>query len=325
MRHNQRGEMWFGALVVALFAAFALLVLIGAKAFADTVGGGYIGGGDIGVGIDDGQGGEPGGPGGGPGGIVDGGGGTDGGGGNTTYNPIQWRYNDLGATCIRYSADHNNAGVVLRGAPIPPVPEGEPVPVYGWYYNYQLVNVDTGEVITRETPDCAYPDESAPAPPPAPPSSAEVRSRAPLPEPTWGVDPKGMTGMPTWLWDANGSDSRDVAVNVRGYAANVHAVPTSWRWAMAASGEPGPASKANPTPLVTANHPGDAGHPATTYTYETPGTYTLTLTVVWTGTYTFTPAGGVPITQPLGSVVRTSTRSYQVEEVRPVIVTGTVT
>ncbi len=77
-------------------------------------------------------------------------------------------------------------------------------------------------------------------------------------------------------------------------------------------------SNHNPSPVVTATQPGTVQQPATTYMYETRGDYTLTETVMWTGSYTFTDAGGAVTAVDLGTTTRTATQPYHVIEVRAV-------
>ena len=92
-------------------------------------------------------------------------------------------------------------------------------------------------------------------------------------------------------------------------------------------GRPGDTeSRHNPPYRVVSTQPGRAWAPggrgwppAGTYIYETKGDYTLTMTVTWTGSYTYTDPAGVVQSVDLGTTTRTATRSYQVAEVRPVL------
>lgn len=187
-----------------------------------------------------------------------------------------------------------------------------------WYSKYCGVNGFAGYVWSPAgTPP-------GPPPPPPPPSGAEVFDRIPIPTPAWGLSPRGdgLTGLATWLWDSNGDAPRSVAATIRGWTATGTASPSRWEWTMSAPGQPGPASRSNPPATVTASQPGSEASPAATYRYETPGGYTLTLRVSWTGSYTYTRPGFAPVTAPLGTSTRTATRDYTVAAISPVLVSG---
>lgn len=164
----------------------------------------------------------------------------------------------------------------------------------------------------------------APPPPPPPPSGAEVFDRIPVPTPAMSLSPRGdgLTGLPTWLWDTNGDLPRTVVASIRGWTATATASPSRWEWTMSAPGEPGPASRANPPSPVSASRPGSEAFPAATYRYETPGGYTVTLRVSWTGSYTYTRPGFAPVTAPLGTSTRSASRPYTVVAISPVLVSG---
>ena len=136
----------------------------------------------------------------------------------------------------------------------------------------------------------------------------------PLPDPAWGINPvvNGLTGLETWLWDPNGGASVTATVTLRGYTATATARPLRYEWRMWQRGD---TPNVNPSPVVTATTPGSEAAPAARYMYETRGDYTLTHTVVWTGTYTFT-GPGVAATADLGTTTRSSTRPYHVISVR---------
>jgi hypothetical protein len=158
-------------------------------------------------------------------------------------------------------------------------------------------------------------------PPPPPPTSAEVRNLTPLPVPTFGVSPRGtgLTGLPTWLWDSNGATPRTATSTIRGYTVISTARPIRWTWNMAATG---PSSRSNPPSVVNATRPGSETDPAARYTYETHGEYGLTLDVTWGGSYTYSGNGVAAVTTDLGTTTRSSSRSFAVTEVRPVLVSG---
>ena len=203
----------------------------------------------------------------------------------------------------------------------------------GVNYVDSLTNTQTGEVVstrsgcaTSATPAPNAPGTGTTTAPEPPPTPAEIWARTPIATPTFGVNPdQGLTGLATWLWDPNGGAAVNATVQLRGYTARATATPVRWEWTM--GGRPGDTeSRQNPPYRVVSTQPGRAwapggrgGPPAGTYIYETKGDYTLTMTVTWTGSYTYTdPAGGVQSVD-LGTTTRTATRSYQVAEVRPVL------
>jgi len=203
----------------------------------------------------------------------------------------------------------------------------------GVSYVDKLTNTQTGEVVgtrsgcaTSATPAPNAAGNGATTAPQPPPTPAEIWARTPIATPTFGVNPdQGLTGLPTWLWDPNGGAAVNATVQLRGYTAQATATPVRWEWTM--GGQPGDtASTQNPPYRVVSTQPGRAwapggrgGPPAATYTYETRGDYTLTATVTWTGSYTYTDPAGAVQNVDLGTTTRTATRSYHVSELRPVL------
>ncbi len=283
-------------LLAALLAAASLARAC--PAHAQTPGG-EIGSGGIGSGVSvPGGGGGPGNPGGG-----NTGGNTGGGGGGNAPTSTWVRH---------YWGDTSDPGYGTN-APIL-CPAGERA------YEDVHVRVADGVVLNRIN-GC----EAAPVvvtttqPQPAPPTAAEARNLTPIPVPGWGVSPRGtgLTGLPTWLWDSNGDTPRTAASTIRGYSVTSTARPIRWTWDMA---DTGPASSSNPGSTLTATRPGTEGDPAARYVYETSGAYGLSLTVVWSGSYTYTWPGSTPVTVDLGTTTRSSTRAFTVDQVRPVLV-----
>ena len=185
-------------------------------------------------------------------------------------------------------------------------------------YEDTLMVIATGEITSRVT-GCEAPGSATPggpgSPPPPPPTPDEVWRIVPLATPVFGISPEvdGLTGMATYLWDPRGNGPVSTTATIRGYTTTATAVPSRWEWRMGGGGR-------NPNPVLVSGRPGTRERPAATYTYETKGDYTLTLTVTWSGTYTFTgPGGGPAQTVDLGTTSRTSTRTYHVPELRPVL------
>lgn len=192
--------------------------------------------------------------------------------------------------------------------------------INGRLYVDRILLRETGEVV-RRAPNACLPN---PVPPTSSPPSATGQTarppaerlwrEVPLPEPAWGLSPpeKGLTGLPTWLWDPRGGAPVTATVDLGGFTATATARPVKYVWTMWDRGD-GPNS--NPHPMLVSDVPGSEARPAATYTYETRGDFTVTQTVTWAGTYTFT-GPGVNDVVDLGTTSISSTRTYHVVEVR---------
>ena len=192
--------------------------------------------------------------------------------------------------------------------------------VEGRPYVDQLIDTRTGSVVNSSS-GCEVPGQAGPAgtpaPPPPPPSPAEVWRQVPLPTPVLGINPdgKGLTGLKTWLWSTN-PGAVTARTSIRGYTASATATPVRWVWHMWKDGD---TPNLNPNPRVESATPGSEASPAATYVYETKGDYTITLTVWWTGEFTFT-GFGVFQRVSLGDTSREASRPYHVIEVVSVLV-----
>jgi hypothetical protein len=195
--------------------------------------------------------------------------------------------------------------------------------VEGRPYTDTLTDTRTGDIISSSS-GCEVPGQAAgasgrPTPPPPPPTAQEVWTQVPLPEPVLAMSPEGngLTGLATWLWSSD-PGPLTAQTSIRGYTATARATPVRWVWTM---WKPGDTPNLNPDPRVESTAPGSAANPAATYTYETRGDYTVTLTVWWSGDFTFS-GYGVSQRQSLGDTSRSASRSYHVIEVRSVRVSG---
>lgn len=134
----------------------------------------------------------------------------------------------------------------------------------------------------------------APPPPPAPPSPAEVLATTPFPTETIHHSPcyTGLTGLQSALW-ATVNDGPvppvSAVTHIRGYTVQTSAHPVSYRWSMG-NGD-----------SVVGSTSGTRDAPSATYIYPRTGTFTVTLTVTWSGTFTFS-GYGVNQTQNLAPV-----------------------
>lgn len=157
-----------------------------------------------------------------------------------------------------------------------------------------------------------------PAPPPPPPSHGEVVAAVcPSPSsPVIGASPDsfGVTGIETWLWDADDPQSTTISGSIRGYAVTCTTAPTAWTFD---TGDPHAARWGHARTYTTDRAGSDDAGTDVRHMWEVDGTYTLTLDVRWSRTTTLDGA-------PLGAdqTTTSATRTYQVHEVRPVPTTA---
>ncbi len=169
-------------------------------------------------------------------------------------------------------------------------------------------------------------------PPPPAPTVAELVAIARVkisPQPvTVSPDHGGITGMQTWFW-YEGPQEVTVAATIRGYATTATMRPTTYSWNPCSSYTP-PDDKPRTRPrgcrTVSSTTPGreppadsNGDQAAARFTYETKGTYDISMTVVWEGTWRFS-GHGASASGELATVRVTSTRTYPVEEIRAVLV-----
>lgn len=149
--------------------------------------------------------------------------------------------------------------------------------------------------------------------PPPPPSPAELRGLAVAPEPVININPvgRGLTGLPTYLWGEEPTPLVVGPLSLRGWMVTGRAEPTLWEWTL---GEPG--QDRNPDPYRSSTTPGSKESPAADYTYETKGSYTVTHTVTYDGSFTVNGPFGVSVSAGVGDISVTATRGYDVIEVR---------
>ena len=144
-------------------------------------------------------------------------------------------------------------------------------------------------------------------PPTTPPTAAQVRDAVGIPDPTIATNPQAKTlaGLRTDYW-YTGPTERTVTVELNGFTVTATARATSYRWQFGDGAE------------KTTNVPGTPEQPAATHAYQYRGTKVITLTVTWTGSFTFAGPGGVTGGGDLGAQEFTSSRPLLVEEVQPV-------
>lgn len=167
-------------------------------------------------------------------------------------------------------------------------------------YEAEEVERATGRVISR-TNDCEVPGEagsgpSASASIPARPTAAEVRNQTPIGDATIVIDPNelGLTGLLA-RFSTEGVGTVTSESSIRGYTVSAIAEPTSYSWDLGdATYEQG----MNPE-----------------HVYETKATVMITLTVTYSGSYTWS-GNGRSGSGDLGSVQRETRRDYRVIEAR---------
>jgi hypothetical protein len=130
-----------------------------------------------------------------------------------------------------------------------------------------------------------------------------------IPKPVLRLSPGqgGLTGFETWYW-YSGAANVSVGFGARGFAVAAEAAATGFRW-----------STGDGT-LLTSSGPGSAETPAASHVYRTKNAgYPVSLSMVWTGRYTWSGFGDSG-SGPLGPVtVNGETHPYPVAEVRSVL------
>ena len=163
------------------------------------------------------------------------------------------------------------------------------------------------------TPVVVCPQQQLPkpgVPPPPPPTPAEVWAQVPLSSPAFAISPSrvGITQLPSWFWVMGGRGAVTVTADINGYSVTTTATPVAYEWSFG-DGSSG-----------TSLAPGGESSPSVTHTYTYKGTYIVTLSVDYSGTYSYAGPGGSG-TESLGNYVPPATSTpYVVQEVRSVLV-----
>ena len=174
------------------------------------------------------------------------------------------------------------------------------------------VATDTGYL------SCVGDGDPLPAPPPAPPTTAEIWDEALTFEPEVNLDPfvRGLTGLETFMW-YEGPTVDSVVLSLGGYTVNAAIETDAYRWDMDGPDRDG-------EHVYQSTSPGSADAPAADHTYALSASMTVVHEVDWSGTATLfgpgIPAGGV--TFDLGTATVATAREYEVIEVRTPLVRG---
>jgi len=169
----------------------------------------------------------------------------------------------------------------------------------------------SGQPIGNPVVVCPQQGKPAPnAPPPPPPTSAVVWTAIPLPAPAFDVDPArvGITQLPSWFWVTGAGQAVTVNVNINGYSVTTTATPVAYQWDFGDGAD------------ATSYSAGNAASPSITHTYHYKGTYVVTVSIVYGGTFSYAGPGGSG-TAGLGQYEQPGVfKPYVVQEVRSVLV-----
>jgi hypothetical protein len=149
------------------------------------------------------------------------------------------------------------------------------------------------------------------------PSPESVFAAAGLPDPEVSISPevRGLVGLEVWLWYEGDTEASLAPIGLGGWTVSSEMHITEICWDLGRGGEGS---------VVCASEPGSEEHPARTSWYPRHGTYTVTVTTRWEGTYTLThPAAPAAVTLPLGpGLTLSGSRPYPVIEIEAVIGPG---
>jgi hypothetical protein len=130
-----------------------------------------------------------------------------------------------------------------------------------------------------------------------------------IPKPVVRLSPgqAGLTGLETWYWYSGGSNV-SVGFGAGGFAITAQATATDFRWSTGDG------------VVLRSSKPGRPGAPAASHVYRTKNAgYPVSLSMIWTGRYTWSGFGDSG-SGPLGPVTVTGeTHPYPVAEVRSVL------
>jgi PKD domain len=151
------------------------------------------------------------------------------------------------------------------------------------------------------------PKPGVPAPPP--PTPAQVWAQVPLPAPAFGINPStvGVTQLASWFWATGTPGLITVPVTINGYSVTTRATAVAFQWNF------GDGSTAVSTVA------GSESNPSVTHTYHYKGTYIVSLSIEYAGTYSYAGPGGAG-TESLGEYLQPGASTpYVVQEVRSVL------
>jgi len=187
----------------------------------------------------------------------------------------------------------------------------------GWWFVITAYDTTTGHVVGAGERVCVpLDDQNVPAipPPPAlpePPTIGEIWNAAAIAQPTLAASPTdvGVTGLETWLW-ATGPDTVTVATPaLNGYVVTGTATRVGYTFDFGDG------------PVQSSETGGTEADPAARHTYETKGTYRVTVASVWEAAFTMTGPGFTdPVPIDVATAQVRTTRDYCVVEIRSTLV-----
>jgi hypothetical protein len=238
------------------------------------------------------------------GGQVLGCGGTTGGGGPAEFISSEGAFFKVEATLQRLDDVALGFGSPGDTAPcVPGTARLDPAGIGFLYYMRTISLVDTS--VLAEGFRCVGPGEDPV--PPDPPTREEVFDSAPIPDPAIHVSPvgDGLVGLDTWLWGA-AHGTVAVSVSLRGWTVSGQVSPISWVFETSDGGH------------YSADNPGSEANPVGSHPFSRSGTYTISHTVEWGGSFSVSGYGLTFAVGDLGGAFA-STLDYDVIEVEAVI------
>jgi hypothetical protein len=177
----------------------------------------------------------------------------------------------------RHSGDYwAPIGASVSNAGYGQCPKGS-IPTYIQEYNAQ------GQPIGQPEAVCPAPQPQVPVTtPPPPPAPQAVWAETPLPAATLETNPGalGLAQLPTLFWVKGVGQGVTSSVEIEGYELSVSARPREFLWSFGDGGTAQSTSAGGPQ------------GPSVVHTYTEPGTYRVTLTVVYSGQMTYSGPGG---------------------------------
>jgi hypothetical protein len=171
-----------------------------------------------------------------------------------------------------------------------------------------------GKAVGPPEPKCPTPNNNTPPPPPPPapppPSSTEVQGEVPLPSAVIQFNPVrvGLTQLPTFFWAQGVGQAVHVSRAIAGYTITTDAFPIAYVWRFGDGA------------TATSTIAGSRTVPSATHTYTRPGSYEVSVSIEYTGSFTYVGPDGSG-TEPLGDYFsRPFQATYTVQQVRSVLV-----
>jgi hypothetical protein len=195
---------------------------------------------------------------------------------------------------------------------------GEPLPDGDTFLQMEVeISSTTGQVlgdVPNSSPNIGQPCNGrtplSPPSPTAPEAWAAVVKDLPVPEIRSNPVTSGLVQLETWFWLGNDPEGVPITVTAAADGGSVTATvyPVSYTWNF---GPPG----VLPVTSYAAGAPGGASSASAVYTYVDKGTYEVSVTVKWSGSFSFD--NRAPIALP--AVSEDQSFPYEVREVRSVL------